>query len=193
MQVPTMIKTLFIVFFSGLILGCSSKEKASNGNYSEISDFFPEDTLFRISKDHDESPNVGYINQKGDTIIPYGKFAVGFSDTILTYGIVLEQSDGHQELIGINQRGERLYEVVWFDNGPDYIEDGMFRISRHGKIGYANTRGEIVIKPQFACAQPFEKGKAQVTYQCDQIRDGDHSLMQSDHWFYIDKNGRKIP
>lgn len=191
-QPRDIIKPGIFVIISYLILGCSFKAKveSSPGGYSDISDFFPKDTLFKVSNDHGNSTDVGYVNQDGDTIIPYGRFTVGFSDTILTYGIVLEKIDGNEELIGINQNGERLYEVVWFDNGPDYIEEGMFRISRDGKIGFADTTGKIVIEPNFACAYPFYEGKAKVSYECKKLSDQEHQIMQSQNWFYIDKNGK---
>ncbi|MBK8500785.1 MAG: WG repeat-containing protein [Saprospiraceae bacterium] len=177
-----------------LLLSCSSrqKEKQPDQQYFEITDIAPKDTLFRVSKDnYVPGDSFGYVNQKGETIIPYGRFTQSFTDTIFTYGIVLEQFAGSFDLIGINQQGQRLYEVLWFDNGPDYLEEGVFRILRDGKIGYADTTGRIVIEAQFECAEPFADGKARVSYNCDIVKDGEHTMMKSDSWFDIDKNGEE--
>lgn len=83
-----------------------------------------------------------------------------------------------------------LYEVFIYDNGPDYPSEGLLRIVQNGKIGYANaTNYAIVIEPQFDCAFPFENGKARVSKQCQTVKDGEHSVWESDNWQYVDKQG----
>lgn len=187
-------KHLITILIPLFVLSCSERQNPkqySKQNF-EITDFNSRDTLFRIpGNDYEPGEDFGYINQEGDTIIPFGQFTQSFTDTIVTYGIVMEKSGGNDVLIGINQKGQRLYEVYWFDNGPDYIEEGMFRIIRNGKIGFADTTGKIVIEPQFECAYPFSNGQARVTFECELEKDLDHSVMKSDNWFYIDKKGIK--
>lgn len=152
----------------------------------------PGDTLFRTPGDsYMLGEPFAYVNQRGDTIVPLGSFAVSFTDTIISFGIVLED-EGQPELIAINPRGERLYEVYLYDNGPDYLSEGLFRILRNEKIGYADADGRIVIPPQYACAHPFAGGRAQVALDCVLVDDGEHQRMRSDNWFYIDKQGRKM-
>jgi hypothetical protein len=73
------------------------------------------------------------------------------------------------------------------------VADGLFRIIINNKIGYADSgTGKIVIKPQFACAWPFENGRAKVSANCKTQSYGEHSTWFSDKWFYIDKKGRKV-
>ena len=158
--------------------------------YTNITDLQPSDTLFRICKDdlYELGVPSGYVNQKGDTIIPIGKYQYCFLDTATTYAIVGD----HSGVYAIDQKERRLYEVYWFDNGPDDLRDGLFRIKRNGKIGYANTTGEIVIEPQFDCANAFENGKAKVTFECELKKVGEYTTMKSDNWFYIDQTGKKI-
>ena len=56
------------------------------------------------------------------------------------------------------------YRPYRFDNGDDYIQDGMYRIvDNRGRIGYADEKGKPVIKPRFAFGFPFKNGKAKVT------------------------------
>jgi hypothetical protein len=98
----------------------------------------------------------GYKNLYGDIIIPAGKYSFCFTDTFRTYAIVSLPPKG---FVAIDRKENILYNVFPFDNGPDYVEDGFFRIVKDGKIGYADAEtGKIVIQAQFACAWPFEKG-----------------------------------
>ncbi|HWA33556.1 MAG TPA: WG repeat-containing protein [Cyclobacteriaceae bacterium] len=135
----------------------------------------------------------GYVNEKGDTIIPIGKYLYCYTDTIKTFGIVGHKGETFA-LLGINQKDSVLFEVYWFDNGPDYPRDGLFRIIWNDKIGYADSLGQIVIEPQFKCANPFENRRARVALDCKvKVRDVDgHGAMVSDSWFYIDTNGNRI-
>lgn len=152
------------------------------------------DTLFRSpSIYYNPDEKFCYINQIGDTIIPYGMFYMGFSDTIVNYGIVIQKVNNDYEMIGINKKGQRLYEIHWFDNGPDLMSDNTFRIIRNHKIGYANEKGEIIIDAQFDCAYPFEDGMAKVSYKCERFpQDPSPRAAKSDAWFYINKKGQKL-
>lgn len=84
-----------------------------------------------------------------------------------------------------------LYEVFPYDNGPDYASEGLIRIVKNGKIGYADAKTyTIVITPQFDCAFPFENGKAKVSNKCKTIKEGEHMIWTSDTWQYVDKKGK---
>lgn len=184
------ILTILILF--GLAVSCAYGQINRNGSgqYSDITDLHPSDTLFRVYKGNLYELGVpsGYVNQQGDSVIPIGKYQYCFFDTVTTYAIVGDRSGFY----AIDQKENRLYEVYWFDNGPDKVKDELFRIERNGKIGYANTQGEIVIKAQFSCASQFEKGKAKVTFECELQKVGEHTEMKSDNWFYINKKGMRI-
>lgn len=94
----------------------------------------------------------------------------------------------------INLRGEVVYHSYWFDNGPDYVEDGVFRIrDAQGKIGYADGfTGRMVIAPQYACAFPFENGVAQVALSGKEVReDAEHRVCVGDD-LKIDKQGKRV-
>jgi len=132
----------------------------------------------------------GYKNQNGDIAIPPGKYAVCFTDTFRTYAIVVKPNSG---FVAIDRQENVLYEVFPFDNGPDEPSEGLFRILVDKKIGYADSlTGKVVINPQFDCAWPFENGVAEVSIDCKTQSDEEHSIWISDHWFYIDKTGKKV-
>jgi hypothetical protein len=132
----------------------------------------------------------GYKNRNGEIVIPLRKYARCFTDTFKTYAIVAKQNSG---IIAIDRQEKVLYEVFPFDNGPDGPSEGLFRILADKKIGYADSfTGKVVIKPQFDCAWPFEKGVAEVSTDCKTKSEGEHNSWLSDHWFYIDKNGKSV-
>ena len=83
-----------------------------------------------------------------------------------------------------------------YDNGPDYVREGLYRIvDDRGRMGYADESGRVVIAPRFAFALPFEGGKAKVT-DTGQRKEvpgsgGEHWYWESDAWYFIDTTGRK--
>lgn len=85
-----------------------------------------------------------------------------------------------------------LYAVFVYDNGPDYPSEGLMRVVKNGKIGYADAKTyAIVIEPQFDCAYPFENGKAKVSTNCKIVKDGEYDVWESEAWQFIDKKGGK--
>ncbi|SFV73447.1 WG repeat-containing protein [Desulfovibrio piger] len=84
-----------------------------------------------------------------------------------------------------------------YDNGPDYVREGLYRIvDGRGRMGYADEKGRVVIAPRFAFAHPFEGGRAKVTDtgQRQEVpgSGGEHWYWKSDAWYVIDKTGRKL-
>jgi WG containing repeat len=107
-----------------------------------------------------------------------------------TTKLKMVQTD-HGKWVIKNRKKKTLYEVFPFDNGPDYPSEGLIRVVKNGKIGYANAKTyTLVIAPQFDCAFPFENGKAKVSYNCKTLKDGEHNIWTSDTWQYVDKKGR---
>lgn len=83
----------------------------------------------------------------------------------------------------VDKQGNEVYQFYYFDNGLDPASEGLYRIRQGEKIGYANARtGEIVIKPIYDCAYPFENGKADVGKKCELQTDGEHSWWVGGEW-----------
>lgn len=134
------------------------------------------------------SGQFGYLTSEGKTAIPPGKYEMCLTDTFHTHAIVLTKEDFLW--VVIDRQEKVLYEVFPYDNGPDYPSDGLFRIVRDGKIGYADAATyDIVIEPQFDCAFPFENGKAKVSNNCQTISEGEYTSWTSDEWKFVDKKG----
>ena len=131
----------------------------------------------------------GFKDSKGNIIIPSGKYGFTTTDTFRNYAIVAIPDLG---FVGIDRKEKILYQVFPFDNGPDRPSEGLFRIVKDNKIGYADIKtGEVVIQPQYPCAYPFATGKAQVAIKCDEIKSVEYSIWESKDWFWIDKTGKK--
>lgn len=100
-------------------------------------------------------------------------------------------------IVGCVSGMNRKYPAYQFDNGDDYVMDGMYRIvDKNGRIGYADEKGNTIIAPRFAFGFPFENGKAIVT-DSGQNKEvagsgGEYHYWESDDWYYIDKTGRKL-
>ena len=165
--------------------------------YSELKIENEQDYLIAICKDSiaELGSPMGYVNKKGDTVIPIGKYSQCWTDTIKTYAIVFDTINTNSETVAIDKNENVIFDIYFFDNWPDEISDGLFRVKRNSKIGYANEKGEVVIPCQFECAHPFENGKAKVTFNCELVcdnKDCEHKKMESDSWFYIDKKGNRL-
>lgn len=143
-----------------------------------------ESPLFLVSKDE----KYAYVNAKGDTLIPLGKYAACFTETFSDMAIVTSKG----RLVGIDRKENILFEVFIFDNGPDDLSDGLFRIVKDKKIGFADEHGKIIVQPTLGCAYPFEGGKAMVSDSCKTVYDGEHKRWISHKWYYIDKKGKRI-
>ena len=169
-------KLIFGIIITFLISACGSKKD----NYL---------VKFHEGEFDERGVPSGYLNSKGDTIIPIGKYYYCLTDTIRNFGMVIEKGTG--KILGIDQNATELFEVFRYDNGPDYVESGLFRIIINEKIGYADPNGKIIIKPSFDCAYPFEGDLAKVSDHCETIKEGEHSRWISENWYQITKNGNR--
>jgi len=107
-----------------------------------------------------------------------------------TDSLAMEQT-GDGKWVIMDSKKTTLYQVFVYDNGPDYPSEGLIRVVKNGKIGYADAKTyAIVIEPQFDCAYPFENSKAKVSNQCQTVKEGEYSVWKSDAWQYVDKEGK---
>ena len=140
---------------------------------------------------------VCYLNERGDTIVPYGKYRYCQTDTIKKTGFVYENKPKDARIICINDAGKELFYVFKYDNGPDYTQEGLFRImDEDGLIGFADSLGNVIIEPQFKFAYPFKGGKTKVTLEGEQKEvpksEGEKHYWESGTWFYIDKRNKHL-
>lgn len=180
-----------------LLAGCTLYRKApvavpplQTDGYYNVQDPHRKDFLTAVGKTAELS--YGYVNQKGDTVIPIGKYANCFTTKFRTFAWVYDKNLTAGKVVAIDKNERILFEAYMFDNGTDYTSEGLFRIIRNGKIGFANENGEVVIAPVYACADEFRNGKARVALECTLQPMGEHNATISSDWIHIDKNGMVV-
>ncbi len=135
-----------------------------------------------------------YVNEKGETIVPYNRYMLCYTDTIRTIGFVFKPNVG---CVAINNKGKELFNVFMADNGNDYPKDGLFRIlDKSGtKMGVANMKGQVIVKPKYDAIFPYYEGLAAVAVGCKTVRpqdDPEHDYVVGGKWGFIDKQGRVV-
>lgn len=153
--------------------------------FSNVSFGQKKDVLHLVTS---KTNQYGYANSKGKMVIPFGKYQMCFTKKFDQFAIV-GTSEG---LVGIDRKENVLFNVFVFDNGPDYTSNGLFRIVKEGKIGYADQNGRIAIQPKYDCAYPFKNGKAKVGTGCKSKTEGEHSSWVGGKWYTIDKMGNRV-
>jgi hypothetical protein len=152
----------------------------------------------RISTSVELEPfTTGYMNATGDTVIPVGKYVYCNSETFDKIAFVtLKDPHSHGAMVhgnvAINREGKVLFEVVFSDTKPDAVCDGLFRIKKNEKIGFANMQGEIIIKPQYDEASPFFDGYAAVCFGGKLDNEYEMSKRIGGKWGFINKSGTLI-
>jgi hypothetical protein len=173
-------KLTYLAAFSLLLAGCQAKtnENTAQSKYEYL-----------VAYTDGSSDKCGFLSPKGDTVIS-AKYQYCMTDTLRHFAVVVNKDN---KLMAIDANDKPLYEVFMFDNGADYAAEGVFRIIKNNKIGYADAQtGKIVIEPQFDCAYPFEEGKAQVSRNCNLKKMDEYTMWESEEWEYIDKTGKKV-
>jgi len=90
---------------------------------------------------------------------------------------------------------QRMY---FFDMGADYFEDGLARyLNSENKMGFVNTKLEVVIPAKYDYATFFQDGVAIVSIGSHSEKVSDHEEEEHSHmvggvWGAIDKKGKVI-
>lgn len=92
-------------------------------------------------------------------------------------------------------RGGRSLPVITWDNGPDYVEEGLLRGRVGTRIGYFNAALEPAFAATFDFGWPFRDGIAEVCNGCRRGRPDAHGHvpMVGGERFRIDRSGRRLP
>lgn len=179
------------------LLSCNpqNQQAKTNSKYFSVNLKDTLNPLIAISTDsiYQIGSPVGFKNKNQDTVINIGKYSHCWTDTLKTFAIVFDKVNTNNNVVAINQKEQILFDIYISDNYPDEIKEGLFRVKQNGKIGYANKFGQIIIPCIYECAFPFENGKAKVTLDCKvEIDQYEHTITQSENWFFIDRTGNKI-
>lgn len=135
-----------------------------------------------------ENDSCGFVDASGNWRIKKGVYSIIYTDTFVNTAIVSSKKDG---LIGIDKKGNKLYNVQIFDNFPDSASEGLFRIYVNKKYGFADMNG-IVIKPKFDFVYPFSEGLAQFIQGCTFEKGEEHTSIVGGKSGYINKKGNIV-
>ncbi|MCF6404354.1 WG repeat-containing protein [Chitinophaga filiformis] len=149
---------------------------------------------------------LGVKTGAGKIIIPARYRDMGVTDSSAIKGEIIFMMDFNRsdssaaESYGdaFNRQGKFLYHPLFFDNGPDYFQEGLSRCVANGEVGFVNRRGEILIRPQWGWATPFNYGYAQAgagSYYWDRAADSEHPPLKSrgaTDEFYINSQGERV-
>ena len=130
----------------------------------------------------------GFKTKSGKVIIR-PKYEVIGTDTMFKIAFVTL----NYTWVAINRQDKIILTPYIFDNGPDYVQEGLFRYVENNKIGFANLQGQKVIKASFDFVSPFNSGLAafNIGGQSKKV-DDEHSSWQGGLWGFIDKKGKIV-
>jgi len=153
-----------------------------------------------------QQPLYGF--KKAGKIKIKAKYLATYTDKLCHMAMVLDAEKGW---IGIDKNDQILVVPYIYDNGPDYPEEGLFRVVANNKIGFADSTGKQLIPAQFDFVTPFRDGYAIYYIGGEKIYEGgkteaqimaDPVIEQGDlHWSwggkiietgYINKKGRRF-
>ncbi len=136
-------------------------------------------------------PLIGYKTVDGKIVIQ-AKYSSTNTDTLYCMAIVFDEK---HHWVGIDRQEQVILYPFIYDNGPDYLVEGLFRYIDNEKIGFANLDGDIIIPAQFDFVEPFENGLAQY------IMGGHREYVDGgEHWLWVggyetgsvNKSGQRI-
>ncbi|MEG2806239.1 WG repeat-containing protein [Stenotrophomonas sp.] len=93
----------------------------------------------------------------------------------------------------VTRQGHTQAVITW-DNGPDSLQEGLFRGRVGERIGFFDVHLAQAFPATFDFAWPFQDGIAEVCNGCRRgTPDGDgHTPMEGGEWFHIDRRGRRV-
>lgn len=79
-----------------------------------------------------------------------------------------------------------IYNTSFGEPSPDYLIEGKIRIAdTNNRIGFANNKGQVIIKPQFEIATSFHNGKAIIGQTCKKVPWEAHAKESDCHHYSI--------
>ena len=142
------------------------------------------------------------VDEKGENIkkLDTAKYYISFSaDKYQYFAIFGVKGESGWTAIDINEKILfKVYNTSFGEPSPDELIENKIRIiDEDNKIGFADSKGTIIIKPRFEIATTFHQGKAIIGENCDKIpwdahtKEGDchhYSILCKKHG-YINSNG----
>lgn len=92
-----------------------------------------------------------------------------------------------------DRKGKFLYQPFLYDNGADYFSEGLRRLVKNGKVGFADRNGNTVIVAEHDFAFPFNYGYATFCDGCDWEKTNDeHRAIVGGKWGIMNVKGQTV-
>ncbi|MEI9908780.1 MAG: WG repeat-containing protein [Bacteroidota bacterium] len=93
-----------------------------------------------------------------------------------------------------NRSGVFLYRPYNYDNGPDYLKEGLARFVENDKIGFVNRHGKKIIPAQFDYVEEFNLGTAAFCMGCyfNKKEGSEHPPLRGGYFGLINKEGNVL-
>ncbi len=192
------LRTLFIIviLFTGVVQSATGRGRrippqalATPANQSDFPTLDGPTTSCLFDFERGAIPDC--IHQAAD-----GKFLISHAVLKLlqfdSYGLapVLSAKEG---FMYVNRTGRAvIIGVPGMDNWADSFHDGLVRVVRNKKYGFANRKGQIVVPTSYDGAMNFEEGTAKVCSGCESKcvdHDCEYHVFAGGEWFQINTKG----
>ncbi len=132
------------------------------------------DYLISYAVKQDIGELYGYKHRNGKIAIE-AQFSSISTDTLYNMAIVLKD----WKWVGIERKGKVILIPFIYDNGPDYVEEGLFRFVENDKIGFADLDGNKIIPVQYSFVTFFNDGIANYYIGGDRIYESGKTRKQN--------------
>ncbi len=138
----------------------------------------------------------GFKDASGQIVIP-PQYSNVYEDTFtndiaFVFEKKYEMADEKHGIIAIDKQNKFVLKPFIFDNGPDYLQEGLFRFTENGQMGFADVQGKKIIAAKYTFVEPFQEGFAAFCEGCKKEAAGEHWRMVGGKWGFIDKNGKEL-
>ncbi|TZF99100.1 WG repeat-containing protein (plasmid) [Chryseobacterium panacisoli] len=92
-----------------------------------------------------------------------------------------------------DRKGKFLYQPFLYDNSADYFSEGLRRLVKNGKVGFADRNGKTIIEAEHDFASPFNYGYAAFCDGCDWEKTNDeHRAIVGGKWSVMNTKGQTV-
>jgi hypothetical protein len=148
---------------------------------------------------------IGVKDKNGKIVIPadYNNYSgedisIPIKDNIIflyKYWNMTSALGYERHVYSFDRKGKFLFHPYWFDNGPDYLQEGLMRFVEGSKMGFADGYGSKKIPAVYNYVSSFNYGVAFVCKGCrffrDSTKDPEHNMRLTDgKWSIINKEGK---
>jgi hypothetical protein len=172
----------FPLLFPLFLFACSSP--VSDKKEITAKDTLQTQTLFAFEKDG----RYGYKDAKGKEMLT-PKYMEVFTDTF-DHRIALV-ADSVEGIMAIDRKGKKLFTPFIFDNGPDYVSEGVFRYTDKNKMGFASM-DSIVLPAKYDFVTPFHEGLACFGRGFTMSRGEEGTSLTGGKWGFVNLKGDTV-